>query len=63
MILLGGDCSEFRLWEDESAKVLFLRGVFCALVDVNDVETRLVVVHGIEYNLRNTKTQKEGVYN
>jgi hypothetical protein len=60
MILIGGDCSEFRLWEDESAKVLCLRGVFCALVDVNNVETRLVAVHGIEYNLHNTKTQREG---
>ena len=51
MILIGGDCSEFRLWENKCAKILCLRGVLCALVDVNDMKTRLVAVHGIQYDL------------
>ena len=51
MILVGCHGREFRLGEDEGAKVLRLRSVFAPLVDVDNVEARLVAVHGIQYDL------------
>ena len=55
MILIGRNGRELCLWEDERAKVFRLRSVFCPLVDVDNVETRLVAVHGIQYDLHNKK--------
>ena len=55
MVLVGRDGGEFRLREDERAKVFRLRRVFCPLVDVNNVETRLVAMHGIQYDLCKSK--------
>jgi hypothetical protein len=55
MILIGRDGRELCLWKDERAKVLRLRSVFGPLVDVDNVETRLVAVHGIQYDLYKKK--------
>jgi hypothetical protein len=55
VILIGRNGRELCLWEDERAKVFRLRSVFCPLVDVDNVETRLVAVHGIQYDLHNKK--------
>ena len=55
VVLVGRDGGEFRLREDERAKVFRLRRVFCPLVDVNNVETRLVAMHGIQYDLCKSK--------
>lgn len=51
VILIGRDGRELGLWEDERAKILGLRSVFGPLVDVDNVETGLVAVHGIQYDL------------
>lgn len=51
MILIGSNGCEFGLGKNERAKILRLGSVFCPLVDVDDVETRLVSVHGIQYDL------------
>lgn len=51
MILIGSYGCEFSLWENERAKVFCLRGVLGSLVDVDNVETRLVAMHGIQYDL------------
>lgn len=56
MVLVGRDGREFRLGEDEGTEILRLRRVLVALVNVNDVETRLVSVHGIQDDLQDTKS-------
>ena len=52
MVLVGRDGREFRLGEDEGAKVFRARRVLGALVDVDDVKPRLVAVHRVQNDLR-----------
>ena len=51
MVLVGGDCSELGLREDESLEVLRQRHVLGLRVDVDGVKTRLIFVHRVQYYL------------
>ena len=51
MVLVGCDGSEFGFGENESAEVFRLRSVFRPLIDVNDVESRLVTMHRVQADL------------
>lgn len=52
VVLISSHRRELGLGENERAEVLRLRGVLVLLVDVHDVEARLVAVHGIQYDLK-----------
>ena len=52
VVLVGRHRRKFRLREDESSEVFRLGCVLRPLVDVDDVEARLVAVHGIQYDLK-----------
>ena len=48
MVLVGGDGGELGLGEDEGLEVLRQRHVLRLGVDVDCMETRLVLVHRVE---------------
>ena len=52
MILVGCDCCKLCLWEDDSFEVLGEAGVLAWWVDVDDMKTGLVAMHGVEYDLK-----------
>lgn len=58
VILISGHRSELGLGEDKRAEVFRLRCVLVPLVDVDDVEARLVAVHGIQYDLNAESARK-----
>ena len=51
MVLVGGDRGELGLWENESAEVLGGGGVLPRWVDVDHVQSRLVLVHRVQNHL------------
>lgn len=59
MVLVGGDCREFGLREDESLEVLRQRHVLGLRVDVDGVKTRLIFVHRVQYYLYISITQHD----
>ena len=52
MVLIGSDGHEFGFSKRCRLKVFRLCDVFRLGVDVNDVKTRLVVVHGVQDDLK-----------
>lgn len=52
MVLVGRHGDEGRLREDVAAEGCVLGAEAVVLVRLDDVETRLVFVHGVEYYLR-----------
>jgi len=53
VVLVRSDGGEFRLGKYERLKVLGQRHVLRLRVDVDGVKTRLVLVHRVQYYLRN----------
>ncbi len=57
MVLVGRDCGELSLWEDEGLEVLGVAGTLLLVLvstswcHVADVETGLVSVHGVQDHL------------
>ena len=51
MVLVGGDRGELGLRENESAEVLGGGGVLPRGVDVDHVQSRLVLVHRVQNHL------------
>ena len=55
VVLVGGDSHELGFGENEGPEVLRPRHVFRLRIDVDDVEARLVAVHGVEDDLNTTR--------
>lgn len=59
MVLIRCHCDEGSFWEHVSAESCVLRAEAVVFICFDNVETRLVFVHGVEYYLRMREREKK----
>jgi len=56
-VLIGSHSHELRLWKDEGVKWTLSQTVRAVILGRDDMNTRLILVHGIQNNLQFVKTR------